>query len=118
MNADVLKASGIDYDAGLARFVNDQELYETVLQAFLHEDCLQRAETAYAANDNQALFKVAHEVKGCSGNADMKRLYVASCRLVELVRHMEGSQEEIDQAYTVFVKAYNEAVEGIRKAME
>lgn len=119
MNISFLQDAGIDYTAGIQRFMGDVALYQTILTMFFQDDCLARAETAYAQGDNDALLTVAHEVKGSSGNADMTRLYHASCDLVDLLRkNPTATTKDITPTYESFRRAYLATLEGIRKALE
>lgn len=118
MNAERLEQAGIDYNAGVARFMGDKELYEVVLAAFLQDDGLERAQRAFDSGDRTALLACVHEVKGSSGNADMKELYAAACELVTLLRASTDINQEIADSYARFGAAYRAAQEGIRTASE
>ncbi|MDD3337018.1 MAG: Hpt domain-containing protein [Eubacteriales bacterium] len=119
MNIAVLKKAGIDYEAGLRRFLDDSDLYETVLTAFLQDQSLEKAEVAYAAGDNDALFEIAHELKGSCGNTDMTVVYKAACELTEKLRHNRAiSKSELADTYQAFKSAYLAARNGIALAQE
>lgn len=119
MNINRLQQAGIDYKGGLARFLGDQELYETVLMAFLTDDNLEKARLALGRGDREALFSCAHELKGSSGNSNMTGLYAASCELVSLLRGgADIGGAETAAGFARFEKAYNAAREGIKEASE
>lgn len=117
MDPSALRRAGIDYEAGVARFLGDKELYEEVLGAFLSETSLEEARTAFEGGDETRLLAVAHEVKGSSGNADMAILYEASCSLVALLRDESSGDGDLRAAFTRFEAAYLLAREGVREAL-
>ena len=75
MDISILESCGIDYSHGLARFLGDTALYESVLEMFLNDSTMDEARAAMSARDYQALFEAAHQLKGISGNQDMTMLY-------------------------------------------
>lgn len=116
LDASMLMRAGVDYDAGIARFLGDKELYEEVLSAFLADDSLSKARCAFEKRQGDELLAVVHEVKGSSGNADMVDLFKASCDLVLLLRSRPFSDEDLREAFSSFEAAYETAREGIRTA--
>lgn len=82
MHSEVLNKNGIDYNAGLERFMGNAELYEMVLAAFARADIAKRARAAYDANDRERLFQVVHEAKGSSGSAGLSALYAEASDFV------------------------------------
>lgn len=86
MKRDTLIAYGIDYDAGVRRFMGDSALYEEMLSVFLDDDTLDAAEAAFARGDYKAVFDAAHAMKGAAGNLDMTALYAGARRLTEYLR--------------------------------
>ena len=117
INAERLSQAGIDYDAGMRRFLNDAELYEAVLTAFVDEDILERAEAAYRAGDRDGLFRVIHEAKGSGGNAGLDDVYAEASALVLLLRGNACTAGELTDAYERFVRAYTAARDGILAAL-
>lgn len=118
MVAERLRQAGIDYRAGLSRFLGDGELYETVLTAFLADAALEKAQAAFARGDRAALFQCAHEIKGSAGNADMAVLYEASCALVTLLREPSSTDAAVARSFATWEGAYAAARAGIREALE
>lgn len=116
MNREVLARYGIDYQNGIARCMDNAELYETLLALFLQDDTLIRAKAALESRDYTQLFKYMHELKGACGSADMTELYQAVCPLVELLRNNEPQAVEVDILFTRVEAAYNRAQEGISLA--
>lgn len=118
MNIMKLQQAGIAYEAGLSRFLGDEELYGTVLTAFLADTTMERASSAFNRHDRAALFSCVHELKGSSGNADMTDVYQASCKLVTLLRGGGGTEDEITDGFMWLQEAYARAMAGIREASE
>lgn len=117
IHADALRKGGIDYDAGLKRFMGKAELYEMVLAAFVRADIAGRAKAAYDANDRDALLKAVHEAKGSSGNAGLISLYAEADSLVQLLRSKEYSDDELADAYKRFEETYLSIQAVIRESL-
>lgn len=118
MNTEILKEAGIDYEAGLARFLNNISFYENVLDAFARETALDRAKAAYRSDDIPALLEAAHEVKGSSGNVGLVNVFLAAGALTALLRKGDFSKEELDTAFSSFETTYRSAQQAIRRALE
>lgn len=119
MNREILEKSGIDYTAGVKRFMDDSELYERVLTAFLSDDSFSNASQAFSRGDNKALFEQTHALKGVCGNLDMTALYRASGELAEYLRHNESPDKAVVGAlFERLRSAYCQAADGIRAASE
>lgn len=106
IKADVLNKAGIDYNAGLERFMGDPELYEMVLAAFVRDDVAKRARAAYDANDLDSLLKAVHNAKGSSGNAGLNNVYVEANALVKLLRSQDYTDDELTESFLSFEKTY------------
>lgn len=117
IKAEELNKAGIDYSAGLKRFMDDPELYEMVLAAFLRADTSRRARAAYDAHDHETLLSVVHEVKGSGGNAGLDRLYTEASALVVLLRSRDYTEDELMKSYMRFEAAYLTAQEAIKEAL-
>ena len=117
INAERLNRAGIDYAAGMRRFLDDAELYEAVLTAFAREDILERAEAAFQAGDHGALLRVAHEAKGACGNAGLDNVSAEAGALVSLLRSGAYAENELIEHYKRFARAYTAAQDGVRAAL-
>lgn len=117
MKAEELNKAGIDYSAGLKRFMDDAALYEMVLAAFARADTPQRARAAYDANDRETLLSVVHEAKGSSGNAGLELLYTEASALVKLLRSQGYTDDELAQGFLRFEKCYLSMQEAIKAAL-
>jgi HPt (histidine-containing phosphotransfer) domain-containing protein len=116
MNEKILEQYGISFQEGLDRFCGDNELYERMLHLFLEDQSYNKCKEAFAKKDYHELFEAAHEMKGVSGNLDLKNLYEASCELVELLRNGEYDSKRIKVSFIKFEEAYQKTKEGLELA--
>lgn len=119
MDRKILEESGIDYSAGIRRFMGDVELYEELLTAFLADDCFSKIKQAFDGMDYKMLLEQAHSMKGASSNLDMSELYRASSELTEYLRN--GEEPEASSVALLFDRtqsAYTQVVCGIKAAIE
>ena len=117
MNSSILQHAGIDYQAGMERFMNDGELYEAVLNAFVSDNALERAQKAYQSGNTDALLQVIHEAKGSGGNAGLTELYAEASALLKLLRGGDYSQEELTMRFERFEAVYTKMRDGINAAL-
>ena len=117
IKADVLNKAGIDYSAGLERFMGDPELYEMVLAAFVRADVAERARAAYETNDRDTLLAVVHEAKGSSGNAGLTGVYAEASVLVALLRSGSYTEDALSEGFRLFETTYLKARNGIKAAL-
>lgn len=117
IDAERLTRAGIDYAAGLERFMNDPELYEAVLTAFAGENILDRARVAYEKKDYAQLLNVVHEAKGSGGNAGLDNVYAEASALVKLLRSPSYTDEEVKEDYERFARTYTASQDGIKAAL-
>lgn len=117
MNIKYLTDAGIDYKAGVERFLDDPELYEAILNAFLNDDLLSRAEAAYESGDRNALRLVIHEAKGSSGNAGFLNIYAAASELSALLRGGNYTDDELRAGFRRFESVYSTVYSGVSAAL-
>lgn len=118
MNQQILIDSGIDYQGGLKRLLNDSALYERVLKIFLRDTTFEQANEALICKDYPALFACMHDLKGSSGNMSMTALYAASSALCDELRTEAYNPGRIRALYEVTKNAYDEAKLAIERALE
>lgn len=117
MNKEILKAHGVDYDAGVRRFMGDEPLYEEMLIAFLADECAANAESALKKQDYKALFEQVHALKGVAGNLDMTELYRAASELTNVLRKEElPGSDAIAAMCETMLAAYRRVMAGIQAA--
>ena len=117
MDISILESCGIDYSHGLARFLGDTALYESVLEMFLNDSTMDEARAAMSAMDYQALFEAAHQLKGISGNQDMTMLYGSSSCLSDMLRQNDIDEAAVATEFAVMERDYQQVTEGIRRAL-
>lgn len=118
MKLEPLAQAGIDYEAGLRRFMNDKAMYQAVLGAFLRDDVIARVREAYASGDRERLKAAVHEAKGSSGNGGFTAVYDQASALMTLLRGESYTDDELTAAYQRFVDTYMRAWNGIKAALE
>lgn len=96
--------AGIDVNAGVERFMGNEELYEKFLRRFAEDASYQELVAAIASGDCQAAFTAAHTLKGVSGNLSLKKLEAVVAVQVEHLRagDLDSARplmEEITAAY-------------------
>lgn len=117
INADVLNKNGIDYNAGLERFMGNAQLYVMVLDAFARADIAQRARAAYDSNDRDALLRVVHEAKGSAGNTGLGNLYAQASALVKLLRSQDYTDDELREGFLRFERLCLSVQEAIKQSL-
>lgn len=118
INAEKLNEVGIDYQAGLSRFMDNLELYEAVLNAFLSDNISERAQDAYENRDYETLYSVIHGVKGSSGNAGLTKLYIETSNFAALLHSKNFTEDEVIEHYNRFERAYTKTYDGIKSALQ
>ncbi len=119
MDAGILSKGGIALDKGVARFLDDRALYESVLVAFLDDTTFAQAEKAFAAKDYKALFMHIHTLKGASGTMDMTDLFKATCDLTDMMRGVEHPDEAaVARGFDQLKEAYSRVRSAILEAKE
>lgn len=117
LNAEILVQGGVDFNKGVARFLDDRALYESVLVAFLADTAFEDADAAFARRDYQALFLAVHTLKGASGTMDMTELYRSTCDMTELLRASAApAEDEVLWRFAAIRDAYERVVRAIRDA--
>ncbi len=86
LKREILIAGGIDYDAGIQRFMNKKHLFERVLSSFLGDTTVTQGKRCLEAKDYNGLFESMHELKGVSGNLSITELFALTSSLVEDLR--------------------------------
>lgn len=117
MDKNILRLSGIDYDAGVRRVMDDVPLYEELLDSFITDSSFSSAEAAFDKQDYKSLFNAVHTLKGTSGNLDMTLLFKASDTLTEYLRHNDSPDpQKTTELFGEMKNAYARVIQGIREA--
>lgn len=91
---DQLVEAKVDIDAGLARFMNNENLYMKFLNKFIDEPTYQKLKDSVEAGDVPEAFRQAHTLKGVSANLSLTAIASSSEKLTELLRNKETATEE------------------------
>lgn len=118
MISDTLKNAGIDYDDGVKRFMGRADLYIKTLSKFPKNDTMERVRADYAARDNDALLRDAHELKGMCGNMSMTLVFRAADAVVALLRGGGFSDGDLSAAMSVLNAAYDAAKAAVSAVAE
>lgn len=118
MNADILKKHGINYEKGVARFMSDAELYESVLEDILNDKAMSSAQKAFESGNMTELEERAHELKGVAGNMEMSELYRSASSLVILLRSKTYTEDDVGELFEKFKKDYETVIAGVKAAMQ
>ena len=97
-------ANGIDYEAGLARFMGREKVYEALLMEFLNDESYDKLKKALNDKDCKAAFDVAHTLKGVCGSLAMTELERVVSEVTEQLRagRIESAallMGEVDEKY-------------------
>ena len=119
MNTSVLFDGGIDYAAGVKRFVGDSTLYEEVLTDYLNDDTFSQLETAFLNEDYHSMFASVHNLKGLAGMLDMVELKNSSHILTELLRNnVTPNKEKVNDAFEKVKSAQIKSTTSIKNAIK
>lgn len=116
MNVKILKDAGVDYNAGLDRFVNNADLYERMLHEFIRENEFGDAETALESNDLKSFGEHIHTMKGVTGNLSITPLFEKCCLIMTLIH--EGKAELIPVEAEITFELYKAVAAAIKAAEE
>lgn len=108
MDKEKLLAGGIGYDRAVMRFMGNAAFYEHFLKEFVNDTCMERARTAMAAKDYDALMSATHELKSVSGNLEITDVYHYSSEIVAHIR--AENYTALPSSFTLLEEAYNKAL--------
>ena len=92
MEKEKLVAIGVNYEEGKARFCGQAALYEKYLLKLFDDDTMEKLEQAMQQDNYEEAFKLAHNLKGTSGNLSVNKLYNKVCELVTAFRANEKAE--------------------------
>lgn len=105
MNKQKLIIAGINYDEGLARFMDNVAMYEKYLKLFVKDDNFANAKAALVKKDYTEFYTCIHTIKGVAGNLSITNLYNKSHEMVVIYR--EGKYELLDEMFADFSIIYD-----------
>lgn len=109
MSADIifkLQEVGVDTDAALRRFSNNDMLYKRFLLRFPEDQNFVKIEEAMKSCNWSDMLTAAHTLKGLSGNLGMNRLLEICSSMTTYLR--EGRSEDAVNLYPELEEAYRE----------
>ena len=89
-----LEAYGVNITETLDRFIDDEELYVSCLEAILTEPGFGDLRKALDEEDYTGAFDAAHTLKGVTGNLGLTKLFEVVCEMVETLRSGENADLE------------------------
>ena len=105
-----LKNWGCDVDGAMERFMGDEELYASCLQAVVNDKAYGALYDALMENNCQKAFDSAHTLKGVLANMGLTPMYQIVVEIVEPLR--AGNMENLLPKYEILVGA-NEQLRSI-----
>ncbi|MEG1963802.1 MAG: hypothetical protein RR123_02910 [Clostridia bacterium] len=116
MNIQKLTEAGVNYNSGIERFMGNNELYETVLKAFLSDKEFLNATEAYENHDFDTMFKALHTLKGIAGSLSIDNLFVQTSKVVAILR--KQAEGDLESEFSLVKKLYNIAFTNIQSALK
>ena len=86
LTIDALRQCGVNPDEGLARCMQNETFYLTLVGKALNDDSMERLQAAVEKGDLDAAFEIAHALKGVFGNLSLTPLYDGIVEITELLR--------------------------------
>ncbi len=86
LTIDALKSFGADTETGLARCMNNEDIYLRLVSMGLEDTNFDRLAAAVKADDRQGAFEAVHAIKGVMGNLSLTPLYDVASEMTELLR--------------------------------
>ncbi len=93
----LFEAYGGDYQATMARFLDNEAMYLKFLPKLFQDDNLQKLGDALDAGNLSDAFSAAHTLKGLTGNLGLTPLYDSIRAIVEPLRQNKAA--ETNEAY-------------------
>ena len=86
MTLDDLRALGADVDDAMARFMNNEGFYLTLVSKVLSDNKFEKLRDEFDAKDTESAFRTAHDLKGILANLSLTPLLAPVAELTELLR--------------------------------
>lgn len=108
-----LQIYGVDVEHTLARFMQNEAIFEKFIMRFAEDGAFLELEYALKRGDYKSAFEYAHKVKGVTANLGLDPIYHSISPLVEELR-MGKYTEAGHASYKLTKKAYDEVIEIIK----
>ena len=106
---NLFEAYGGDYQATMARFLDNEAMYLKFLPKLFQDDSLHKLGDALDAGNLSDAFTAAHTLKGVAGNLGLTPLYESVCAIVEPLR--QNKDAEFNEAYDAKANKSDKAVD-------
>lgn len=97
LTIEKLNEFGANTTEGLARCINNQELYFRLINKAIEDNSFESLKVALAEKNYDKAFEISHSLKGVLGNLSLTPLYEIVFELTELLRN----KKDID--YTKYI---------------
>lgn len=98
---------GVNIEETMERFLDDKELYVSMLGRFAEDEEFTQLGNAISTKEYNQAFEYAHSLKGVSANLGLTPLYVAICEIVEPLRNEE--YDNLNLLYQAVMDRFGEA---------
>ena len=112
-NKKMLLEAGIDFDGIATRIPLKEDFLLKMLKKYPGETSFSDLEKAMGEKDYEEAFRHAHNLKGVTGNLEMKNLHQVTTELVEKLR--AHNYEGVDEDFAKIKEAHTKVIEGIGK---
>jgi len=109
MNKKLLVDCGIAYDEGVEKFLDEKELYESLLVNFLTDNTFDEAKGCVEAADYDGAMKAVHAMKSVTGTLCMNGLLRKCCEVMDSIRDKDYKTMEktFGEAYNMYLEISN-----------
>jgi len=111
MNREGCLEAGINYDTGVNRFAGNAEMFEKFLVKFPADPTFPDLKSSIAGDDAEQAFRLAHTLKGVTGNLSMDELLKNLNPVVEALRG--GDIASARELFPPVETSYNKVVKYI-----
>lgn len=101
-----LEKCGVDYREGLARFMDEEELFDGLLMNFLTENSFDEAKRCIDSGDLKGAEYAVHAMKSVTGTLSMNKLFKLCSRTMDAIRDCDT-----DVMRTTFSQTYKNYLE-------
>lgn len=109
-----LKSIGIDYDAAMQRFHNNESMYFKYLFRLPDEVLVNEATSAFQTDDFAKASFAIHTLKSVIGNLAVNSLYELTVEIMEKLRYGDNTDAKA-LFLTLFLPQYNAIAEALTK---
>lgn len=105
--------AGVNYDAGVKRFMNKEQIYLKFLKRIEEDENMRTLRQKIDEKDAEGAFAAAHTLKGVCANLSLDGMNAVVNPMVEILRggsfdNVEEMMEEVENVYSGIVKAIRE----------